>query len=158
MKKQIDSQTLSTLLNHYMSNRAAAFVTVALFRQHGLTPRNSTATRAAQHSGNDKTVATLAKLSPMTLEQLADYVENKLSPAVAASQAKAEAAMEEWRKQNPIPEWTQADTGAANEWWNREGKYEEEIEERGEAKYFHHEQEIAEREGRTLSARQYVGA
>ena len=46
----------------------------------------------------------------------------------------------------------------ANEWWEREGKYECEMEERGESKYFHYENDRRAQFGRRpITARQYLG-
>lgn len=47
----------------------------------------------------------------------------------------------------------------ADEWWEREGKYENELEERGHSKYFHYENERRAQFGeRPLSAREYLDA
>lgn len=47
---------------------------------------------------------------------------------------------------------------AADDWWQREGRFEEELEERGEVKYFYFENECRTRfHRRELSAREYLG-
>lgn len=152
-----------------LSGRAAAYVTRATLARHGL-PATQGRTTAGEHcaehglDGSPKTQETLAKLAKYSAEQLnecvrllCDYVAARDTRAVAQLREKdALAAIEKW-KANPqtAAERETAEIAARDEWWEREGRWECELEERGESKNYWHERDCAERNGAELSARDY---
>lgn len=103
---------------------------------------------------------TLRKLTAVQLVQVWPKLEKSLEAQTALREVKA---IFETAKQELIdvlhPEEAAARLAelekAGDEWWEREGKYEAELEERGEIKYYWYERDRAEKMGKVLTMQEY---
>lgn len=155
--------------NFNLSCKAAGFVADNLLKKYEPTHQLGSSARrhTSEHGekGSDKAQAVLASLEKYTRELLQrgfklleehNIAEQELFAAkIKLKDAKAKCAA---FKRQPMTEAEEqaALESAGAEWWEREGKYEAELEERGEYKYFIYEvNRVRETEGRELSAREY---
>jgi hypothetical protein len=160
--------TLYAALHTTLSGRASAFAAHTLLF-HGRAEMNSNAREhTAEHGpqGSFLAQATLRQLQRYSREQLEEWVRltNELR---AAKLAAFEARYEVDKKTNALAAWlakplTAEEAKALAEkrledWWQREGRYEVELEELGQSKAFYSENEArAQFEKRPLSAREWT--
>lgn len=158
-----------------LSNKAADYVVTKLAEAKGFEVEHaaSTARRAQQHAddhggkGSDHAELALAELVALSPEQLAAWTE-RMNRFMAAEGAQLTAQLETERAAASLKQWVDAGRptaeqeraatiAAAEAYWETEGKYEEELEERGEAKYFHAENDRRTRSGEApMSPVQYL--
>jgi hypothetical protein len=153
-----------------LSGRAAAFVAGKLLVQHGIAEYKGPS-KAGEHEkehgpqGSRAAQTALQELQRYSLPLLLEWLRHasecqKTRAAVVQAEYNAEHAalvMSLWLKYPESADQREArESAASEEWWQREGKYECELEERGGAKYYHHERDRAWSEGRDLTAREFL--
>lgn len=140
-----------------LSNSDASWVAVRLAEQHGLEIGGPG--KKGNWSGDEKTRGVLSALSKLSLAELEEYIENRLEKRAAkraAYWAEVEA-KEQARRAAMTDEEREAERAGMEEWWVTDGKYEEELEERGLVKDYHHALNTARQfERREPTAREFI--
>lgn len=158
-----------------LSNKATDYVVTKLAEAKGFEIEHAASTlrRAQQHAdehagkGSDQAESALSELLSLSPDQLAAWTE-RMNRFMAAEGALLTAQLEMERAAASLKQWVDAGRptaeqeraatiAAAEAYWETEGKYEEELEERGEAKYFHAENDRRTRNGEApMSPAQYL--
>lgn len=178
----------SALRNEGFSLRAASYITDVLFPASELKvePRGEAVAEDSDYYGipvcrmakehlarnggkpSEKVQHFLNRMRKFGTEKAAIYLV-LFCRAASAKRAALDAKWEAEKTLNAVKQWLEggekthaeyakAEREAGEEWWEREGKYEDELEQRGESKYFYAENESRLQFGRReLTAREYLG-